>query len=253
MKVIIVEDEYHAVQRLQKLLAKLQPDLEVMAVLDSVRDTVAWLKANDHPDLAFFDIQLADGLSFSIFDEILLESPVIFTTAYDEYSLKAFKVNSIDYLLKPVEEDELKSALAKFMRLNQQQNPGAIESFNALMKNLSEPTLFKERFLIKLRDKYHFILADEVAYFYSEDSVTFLVSTAGKSFIVESTLNQLVKELDPKKFFRINRSQVVHVQSIEDIHTYFNNRLKLVLKPAAQQESLVSRDKVKEFKLWLGG
>ena len=251
MKLLIIEDEYHAAQRLRSLISELLPEGQILAVIDSVEEAVEWFKNNDHPDLAFMDIQLADDISFSIFDQVNIETPVIFTTAYNEYSIKAFKVNSIDYLLKPIEEKELQQALVKYSKLSRQQVLPAIKSLTHLVRNLDNNTTYKERFLLKNRDRYTFILADEIAYFYSEDSLTFIVTSSGKSTIYDTPLSQLKIELDPSKFFLINRKWMVHVQSIRQIHPFFNQRLKLDLNPPPSDEVIVSRDKVKSFKNWL--
>ena len=252
MKALIIEDEYHAARRLKKMISTIRPDMVILDVLDSVRDCELWFKENPNPDLVFMDIQLADGVSFSIFQKVNITAPVIFTTAFHEYSLKAFKVNSVDYLLKPIDELDLENAINKYEKLNLSRGQSTDESISSVMKSFVDKKPFRERFLVKIRDKFIFILADEVAYFYSEESVSFLVTRQGKSFIFDNTLSQLESELDPTKFFRINRKQLVHFSAITSISSYFNNRLKLDLQPKCKEEALVSREKVKEFKLWLG-
>ncbi len=252
MNVLIIEDEYHAVRRLQSLLEKVMVELEILAVIDNVEESVEWFQNHVHPDLVFMDIQLADGISFSIFKEVEIESPIIFTTAYDQYSLKAFKVNSIDYLLKPIDEEELQKAILKYEKMNKASIQPDLSSLTTLLKGVQFNKKYKERFLLKNRDKYTFLLSDEIAYFYSEDSVTFVVTVGGKSYVYDDTLNQLSEQLNPEHFFRINRKQILHIQSILKIHNYFNNRMKLELKPKLEQETIVARDKVKAFKHWLG-
>lgn len=251
MNILIVEDEYHAAQHLQKTLTQQRPRVEILSVLDSVRDTVEWLTVNRLPDLIFLDIQLADGLSFSIFEQVELEVPVIFTTAYGEYSLDAFKVNSIDYLLKPIDEAELANALVKYDRLHTNTTNMA-HSLAKIFQNHDLKRPYRERFLIKVKDHYHFILVTEIAYFYSEDSVSFLVDKNAKSFICDASLNQLEQELNPRQFFRINRKQIIHIDAIRSIDAYFNNRLIVQLHPPPKSDSFVSREKVKAFKTWLG-
>jgi two-component system LytT family response regulator len=252
MKVVIIEDEFHAAQRLKKLLANILSDLEILDTIDSVEDAVVWFKSNAAPDLVFMDIQLADGISFSIFKQVKVETPIIFTTAFDQYSLKAFKVNSVDYLLKPIDESELNQAIQKFDKLNQKESKVAAESLAKLMSQIDSEKVYRERFLLKNKDKYTFLLAEEIAYFYSEDSLSFIVTQKGKSYIHDTSLNHLAEDLNPAKFFRINRKQIVNIKSIDAIHNHFNNRIKLDLNPTAKGDVIVSRDKVKDFKLWLG-
>jgi len=253
MKILIVEDEYHAAQRLQKLIHQFIDQAQILNVIDSVEDTVDWLKKNEAPDLIFLDIQLADDLSFSIFNKVDVASPIIFTTAFDQYAMRAFKLNSIDYLLKPIDEEELKHALAKYHELNKDELQPAMQSLQQLIQKLQLEKSYKDRFLLKSRDKYDFLLSDDIAYFYSEDSLTFIITLSGKKHIYDETLSSLHEQLDPKKFFRINRKQIIHVQAISKIHNYFNSRLKVDLKPKGDDiEALVSREKVKDFKVWLG-
>jgi len=248
-EILIIEDEFHAADRLKKLIAQLTIDCKINGPIDTVEDAVEYFEKGNKSDLIFMDIQLADGISFSIFNQTQVVAPVIFTTAFDEYSLKAFKVNSIDYLMKPIDENELKAALAKFQKLNFNYNN--LDSIQILLKNIQKNENYKERFLIKWKDTFSVIKVNDIAYFYSEDSVTFLVDHDGKSHIYDQTLNQIEQDLNPKKFFRINRKQIVNIKSIFQIHSYFNNRVKLDLRPIIDQDVLVSRDKVKAFKTWL--
>ncbi len=250
MKILIIEDEHHAAARLKSLIGKLVKQAEIVAVIDSVEDGIEWFQNKQAPDLVFMDIQLADGISFSIFQAVEINAPVIFTTAFDQYSLKAFKVNSIDYLLKPIDEAELKQALLKYQKLNEKR-ADKFDSLNLLLKNLDLEKNYKERFLIKNKDQYNFILSSEIAYFYSEDSLTFIVTKNGKSHIYDQALNKIESELNPKDFFRINRKQIVHLEAIQKIENYFNNRVSLELHPKPKEETIVSRDKVKPFKSWL--
>ncbi|MEM7163141.1 MAG: LytTR family DNA-binding domain-containing protein [Bacteroidota bacterium] len=249
MKVLIIEDEYHAAERLKKLLSAANPAIQILETIDSVEDAVSWFNSHPHPELVFMDIQLADGISFSIFEKCKIEAPVIFTTAFDEYALKAFKVNSIDYLMKPIDEDELTAALDKFQKIKSDQ--GSFKWLDEVIKNAGVKKYFKERFLIKKKDAYKVLMAENIAYFYSEDSLSFIIDHEGKNHIYDSTLNQIELELNPEKFFRINRKQIVHIDSIIGIHPYFNNRIKLDLHPSKNGDFIVSRDKVKAFKLWL--
>ena len=252
MRYLIIEDEYHAAKRLKTLVQKLEQGGKCLAVIDSVEDAVTWLRENPMPDLVFMDIQLADGLSFDIFNNIDVQTPVIFTTAFNEYALRAFKTNSIDYLLKPVDEGELAAALKKFENLYGQ----TLKNFNPeLIRLLSEQVTgpeFVKRFLIKQSASISYIPVEDVAWFYSEDGLTFLMTIDRKKHHIDYTLEQLTDLLDPKIFFRINRKHLLHVQSVEKAAPYFNNRLKITLKPATDQEVVVSRERVKGFKEWLG-
>ena len=249
MDVLIIEDEFHAAERLKKLLKDLQPAIEVIDCIDSVEDAVTWFSNNKSPELVFMDIQLADGISFSIFELCKVKAPVIFTTAFDEYALKAFKVNSIDYLMKPIDEEELKASLEKFQHLESERK--SFDWLSQIVQNAEEKKYFKERFLIKKKEMYHVLLAEEIAYFYSEDSLSFIIDKEGKSHIYDTSLNVIEKELNPEKFFRINRKQIVQIDAIMGIHSYFNNRIKLDMNPSKKEDFIVSREKVKTFKNWL--
>lgn len=252
MKILIIEDEQPAANRLTNLLEKCCPEAEVLDVLDSVKSSVNWLKNLSPPDLIFMDIQIADGLSFDIFSQLELYTPVIFTTAYDQYMLKAFKVNSVDYLLKPIEETDLKAALDKFQRHHLKQEPFDRLQIDALLKTLQQPA-YKERFLVKSGTQLFYIPASDIAYFFSEDGLTFLQTHADKRYIVEQTLDQLANLLDPRCFFRINRQVVVSPECISKISAWYNHRLKLEIKPPLQTNTVVSREKVSLFKAWLDG
>jgi two-component system, LytTR family, response regulator LytT len=251
MNVVIVEDEAPAAKRLQKLLTEMDSTIQVVGTLESIRSTVQWSQANPAPDLMFMDIQLSDGLSFEIFRQIKIESPIIFTTAYNEYALQAFKVNSIDYLLKPINTDELKGSLIKYQTLRSQFVPMGIDTA-ALLKNLSEQQKsFRTRFLIAYRDEFIMIPTNEIAYFYSEHKQTHLVRADGKRFAIDQTLEELDSELNPKKFFRASRQFIVSVESIASIHRYFNGKLKLTLHPPIESDLTVSRETAPAFKTWL--
>ncbi|HZV71068.1 MAG TPA: LytTR family DNA-binding domain-containing protein [Saprospiraceae bacterium] len=257
MQILIVEDEDLAVKKLQKTLHAIDPDLEVAGTADSIAMAVEWLQSNPTPDLILMDIELADGQSFEIFNRIEVKSPVIFTTSYDEFALKAFKVNSVDYLLKPVQKDELESALAKFRNMKQVYAADKKEDtqFNALVKELQQTLQHKEyrqRFLVKHLQKMVSIEVDRIAYFFSDDRLSFFKTTDDKKYVVDYTIDEIENMLDPNHFFRINRAFLVSVKSIDQIHDYFGNRLKLNLKPNIDKEALVSREKVTPFKEWMG-
>jgi DNA-binding LytR/AlgR family response regulator len=247
MHVLIIEDETPAAERLQTLLSEADPALRTLAVLDSVESSVEWLDSHPRPDLLFCDIQLADGLSFEIFAQREVQAPVIFTTAYDEYALRAFQVNSIDYLLKPVEADQLRRALDKYRRLQ----PQALPDLKRLLEQLHRPPAYRERFLIRLGEQFRYVLTEEIAYFMAESGVVYAVTREQKRLPVDHKVEELEQLLDPRRFFRINRKFIVSLSAIRRIHSWFNSRLKLELEPAAEGETVVSRERVNEFKQWL--
>jgi DNA-binding LytR/AlgR family response regulator len=251
MNVLIIEDEPQAAQRLEKLIGKLLPEANVLATLDSVRKSAGWLTTHAAPDLIFMDIQLADGKSFRIFELCTVSSPVIFTTAYDEYALKAFKVNSIDYILKPVDEEELKGAIQKFKSLSAAKtSPGLmLESISMAMKMLTKK--FKERFVLKVGEHLKSIETIEIVFFFSLDKATFAQTRDGRKHVLDVTLDELETMLDPGRFFRINRKYIVATDAIQDMISFTNSRLRLVLKTSDDKDVIVARERVQEFKSWL--
>jgi DNA-binding LytR/AlgR family response regulator len=258
MKILIVEDEELAVKKIRKTLAGVEPDAEVVAVTDSILSTVNWLEENQAPDLILMDIELSDGQSFEIFNQTTIKSPVIFTTSYDEYALKAFKVNSIDYLLKPIQKEDLEAALQKLKQMKdlyKQEDPKTDVTIDSLVKELQQklqPKEFRKRFLVKHAQKLVSIEVDEIAYFFSDGRLNFFKTYDNKKFVVDYTMDELEDMLDPEKYFRISRSFYISVNSVDQIHDYFGNRLMLQLKPAVDKESIVSREKVTDFKKWMG-
>jgi len=248
-KALIIEDEKPAARRLQKMLAELDESIEIIDVIDSVEDAVTWFKNYQHPSLVFMDIQLADGLSFSIFDKVKIEAPIIFTTAYDEYAIKAFKVNSIDYLLKPIEKESLETAWQKFKSLKRNKEIAVEELIKSI--NKEKEAKFKERFLIKLGDNYTYCNICDVAYFTSDSGFTQLTTWDKNNYIIDEKLDSLEKVLAPNDFFRINRKFIIHSKSISKISSYFNSRLILQLKPTSETDVIVARDRVGNFKNWL--
>lgn len=249
MKVLIVEDEGIAADRLIQLLNQLDSAIEIVEHLDSVKSVVAWFQTNETPDLAFFDIQLADGLSFEIFKQIEVNCPIIFTTAYDQYAIEAFKVNSIDYLLKPMMESDLQRALDKFQK---QKQPAPSVDVSALMQLMQQQSkTYKERFVIKVGEHLKTVLTEDVEIFLSENKATYLLSRDSKRYIIDFTLDQIQDAIDPKSFFRINRKYLIHIDGIKDIITYSNSRLKLELHHFNADDLIVSREKVTLFKDWL--
>jgi DNA-binding LytR/AlgR family response regulator len=258
MKVLIIEDEELAVKKLQKTLASVDATAEVVGVADSIRSSVNWLQQNPTPDLILMDIELADGQSFEIFDKVEVKSTVIFTTSYDEYALKAFKVNSVDYLLKPIQKEDLHAALEKLKSLKSlYSNSNSTPSLNvdSLVKELQQklqPKEYRKRFLVKHAQKLVSVDVIEIAYFYSDGRLNFFKTTDNRKFVVDYTMDDLEEMLDPGQFFRISRAFYVAVNCIDQIHDYFGNRLLLNLKPAVDKEAIVSREKVTDFKKWMG-
>ncbi len=249
MKILIVEDEHLAADRLKGLILDQEPETEVLAILDSVESAVAWLRKNPAPDLAFFDIQLADGMSFSVFEQVEWKGPVIFTTAYDEYALQAFRVNSVDYLLKPIEPDALQTALDKYKQVHRIPE---IPDFAALVKAISNrQPAFKSRFLVQKGEQWVSVPVADILYFYSEEKVTFFRTADDKRYLVSQTLNELEGMLDPAMFFRLNRGFLLCHAAIEDIRSFFNRRLRIKLKYVKEPET-VSRERLAAFRAWLG-
>ena len=251
MNVLIIEDEPHAAQRLSKLVVELMPSSKLLATIDSVKNAITWLKGNPKPDIIFMDIQLADGLSFDIFEQVDVQSPVIFTTAYDAYALKAFKVNSIDYILKPVDKNDLSMALKKLSTLSgdPQGTRVLLDHIGQAMQMLTRK--YKTRFVIKVGEHLKTIEISSVRFFFSEDKTTFCATDDNRNLIIDFTLEQLEDMLDPQEFFRINRKYLVRSSAIGDIISYTNSRLRLVLKGSADNDVIVARERVQEFKDWL--
>lgn len=251
MNVLIIEDEKPAARLLQRKLLKLGIEAETM--LHSVEESIEWFKANEHPDLIFLDIQLSDGLSFEIFESTTINSAVIFTTAYDEYALRAFKLNSIDYLLKPIDEDDLEAAVAKF-RERQPKAPNLSLDFDQIKRMLSNPAekTFKQRFTIKMGQHLKMISIEDAECFYSENKGTYIRTSDGRDYLLENTLEQLENELDPAKFFRVSRKFIISINAIKDIVVYTNSRLKVILPTYKEDEVIVSRERVGDFREWLG-
>ncbi|NQU52480.1 MAG: response regulator transcription factor [Bacteroidetes bacterium] len=248
MKVVIVEDETLAAEKLQRLLEQLDSNIEILQVLESVEDAVNWFSGNALPDLIFMDIQLDDGISFEIFDAVKIEAPVIFTTAYDKYAIRAFKVNSVDYLLKPIELESLESAISKFKKVFLE-NVNFEAKISQVFKQLSKS--YKSRFFIKVGTKYQSIQVEEICAFFVEERNTFLRTQKGKTYDLDNSLEQLQKLIDPNLFFRINRNYMVNINCIDEIISYSTSRLKLKIKNGTNDDLIVSRDKVSEFKRWM--
>ncbi len=252
MKVLIFEDEKLASERLIELLKELRPEMEVVNSIKSVEAGVLWLENNELPDLIISDIQLLDGTSFEIFSQIEITCPVIFTTAYDQYAIKAFEVNSVDYLLKPIQSEKLKVALDKVGNKTPAAGSSAgldIEQIRSLLKQ--EQPEYKSRFLVKVGQRIRAIPIEKVAYFFSRDKLTYIVNFEGQKFPIDQTLEEIDTLVNPKDFFRVNRKFVVHFNSVADIHPYFKGRVKLGLTPDIDEEIVVSSEKTPVFKRWL--
>lgn len=250
MNVIIIEDEKPSARRLKRMLSSLK--IEAKTMLHSVEESIQWFQNNPHPDLIFLDIQLSDGLSFEIFESIAIKSAVIFTTAYDEYALQAFKLNSIDYLLKPIDKTDLAIAVKKYQERTPQKQAVTLD-FNDIRKLLVNPIDrdYKKRFSVKVGQHLKLINIDDIECFYSENKGTYLYTTEGRNYLLDTTLEHLENELEPQTFFRINRKFFVSIHAIKDMINYTNSRLQIKLKSYNEQEVIVARERVKDFKAWL--
>jgi DNA-binding LytR/AlgR family response regulator len=247
MKVLIIEDEKPAAHKLIRLLGEINPDIEIIDVLKSVEDSINWFLHNSKPDLIFMDIQLEDGICFEIFESKPIHTPIIFTTAYDEYTLRAFKVNSIDYLLKPIDSDELKNAIDKFNVHYKQTNYSRFES---IINELQPKT--KERFLIKIGEHYKSVQTSTINCFYIKERCNFIHVNKGKNYPIDYSLDKIEQLIDSKSFFRINRNFIINFSAIQDIIAYSSNRLKIILKDWTENEEIiVSRERVSNFKEWM--
>jgi DNA-binding LytR/AlgR family response regulator len=248
MKVLIIEDENPASQKLIRLLKNVDPKIEIMHVLKSVEESINWFIKNPAPDLIFMDVQLEDGLSFDILENCKIDRPVIFTTAYDEYAIKAFKVNSVDYLLKPIAQNELKHAIEKFNHVHR------INYLNleSIVKQLHSSK--KERFLIKVGERYKSVSISNIHCFYIRERGTFLFTDKGKSYPVDYSLEQLEQLVDSTLFFRVNRTHIINFHAIKEVFSYSSGRLKIILiNPIEKDEIVVSRERVSDFKNWMDG
>lgn len=261
MKVLIIEDEQPAAKQLTKMLLKADAAVSVIETIDSIEASVKWLNTFPAPDAIFMDIQIADGLSFDIFNYTEIQSPVVFTTAFDQYAIKAFKVNAIDYLLKPIDEEELGDVLSKLKQRKESLKNNISPQYSAdflkeVAQSLTKTPHYKSRFLIKQGQNLGFIEISDIAYFFSEEGLSQFYIFQGKKYVIEHTLDELESLLNPKDFFRINRKMIVSLKCIQKISTHFNGRLKLELTPHfANTEGgiFVARERVIDFKVWLGG
>ncbi|MEO6453864.1 MAG: LytTR family DNA-binding domain-containing protein [Ginsengibacter sp.] len=251
MQVIIIEDEIPAANRLAKMLQNISDEVQVVKKLDSVESSVSFLKSALNIDLIFMDIQLADGLSFDIFQQTEVKVPVIFTTAFDQYTLKAFKVNSIDYLLKPIDEKELENSVEKYRQLYNKKENGFSGKIMKMVQEMNI-THYKERLLIKRGQQLSYLKTSSIAYCYADGKLCYAVDFNSNKLLLESNLSQLEEQLQPNKFYRINRHLLVNIEAVTKVHTWLGGRLKLELLPATKTDTVVSRERVNGFKEWLG-
>ena len=251
MNIIIIEDEKPAARLLQRKVEKL--GLQVNTMLHSVEESIAWFEKNQHPDLIFLDIQLSDGLSFEIFEQIDIKSAVIFTTAYDEYALRAFKLNSIDYLLKPIDEEELSIAISKFKTQFQKNTISSLD-FEAIKRMLVNPVEkeYKKRFSVKIGQQLKVISIEEVECFYSENKGTYIHTLDNRDYLIDSSLEVVEAEINPKEFYRVSRKFIVTLKAVKEIQVYSNSRLKIILPTYKDDEVIVARERVGDFKEWIG-
>jgi DNA-binding LytR/AlgR family response regulator len=249
MRAIIIEDEQRSAKRMRKLIEDSGRKINILTCLGSVQESNEWFGNNPLPDLIFSDIQLGDGSAFDVFEKLDKIPPVIFTTAYDEFALNAFKANGIDYLLKPIDPEELNNAIDKFLSFNQKEDTLSMEKIARLLQK--EEKSYKSRFIIKVGQKIRSVKSEEIACFYSMMKFTYLQTKQKRNYPIDYTLDQLEGVLDPEIFFRVNRKLIIHFNSIDEIHTWSGSRLKIVLLCNYDEDVVVSRDRVKEFKAWL--
>jgi DNA-binding LytR/AlgR family response regulator len=256
MNILIIEDEPLGAETLQQYVQEINPDINVAGITESISASVAWLRNNPAPDIILMDIELADGQSFEIFNQVKITSAVIFTTSYDEYALKAFTVNSIDYLLKPIKKNDLKKSLDKYLDLTQlfnEKNDGL--SIENLLNDLrlQQTKTHRSRFLVKQGQRLVSVEVEDIAYFNAEGRLTFFCTWNKNKYVVDYTMEELETMLDPQYFFRANRGYIIHIKSVVQMHNYFNGKLKLELKPMVEKDDvLISREKAGAFKEWMG-
>jgi len=254
MRVLIIEDELPAQRMMQKMLNELDRELELVGCLDSVDTSVEWFSKNPHPDLVLMDIQLSDGISFEILEKVQIDSMILFTTAFDEYAIQAFKVNSLDYLLKPIDPNDLKKAFDKYdhysKKFIEEKNLQVDYKAIASMISQAKPE-YRKRFLIQSNESFFKLEVSEIAFFYSMSKITFAHTFDNREFPLSHSLESLKEELNPQDFFKINRKFMLHVKSIRRIHSYFQGKLKVEIHPPHSEEIIVGKDKAASFKRWL--
>lgn len=252
LNVVIIEDEIPAARLLHSMIRRIRPEWEVTVLPGNVEDAVRWFQENEHPDIIFLDIQLSDGNSFEFLTQAKPQSVIIFTTAYDEYAVRAFSVNSIDYILKPVDEQRLVEAIVKYENLISRKNSRSPEYLEVLLESLQrKEKSYRTRFLISATDKFRTLQVADIAYFYSENKMTYAVTTSGRENVVDFSLTRLSEQLDPDRFFRVNRQVLLSIDSILSVEPYFNNKIVVQVKPLYKGKILISEDKIQSFKMWL--
>lgn len=249
MKILIIEDEKHTAQRLVQLIMEIKKDAQIVAVLNSVESSLLWFRNNEEPDLIFQDIQLGDGLCFEIYDSIHIQSPIVFTTAYSEYALKSFELNSISYVVKPYDKKDLQEVFDKYDNIKSHFNVPETQLLQEIL--FQKKTTYKRRFLIKIGEQYQVLNAKDIAFVVFDHGLSFAYTFNNERFPLDLSMNELANQLDPNIFFRINRQTIINSSSIKKISNWFNARLKLETEPREAIEFVVSREKVKDFKEWL--
>jgi len=252
LKILIIEDEGPATQRLARMITESEPGAKILDTIVSVSSAIRWFRENSPPDLVFSDIQLSDGISFEIFRQAEPGCPVIFVTAFDQYAIEAFKMNSIGYLLKPVKKAELETALSRFRKMKQDNAPTNLDIQKLLQAYESQIANYKKRFVVKYGDHIKTINTEDIAYFNTEDKVNFLTGKDGRRYIIDFNLDALETMLDPKIFFRINRQFIISINAIDEMFAYSKSRVLVKLKPASKHETIVSTERSGDFKAWLG-
>ncbi len=251
INVLIIEDEQATALRLQKLIQEIEPEVQVLDILDSIESSVMWLKSNPHPDLIFQDIHLADGSGFEIYNSVNIEVPVIFTTAYDQYAIDAFKLNSVDYLLKPIKKEELINSIKKFKEVFQQDSQNKTD-FLTLAKLINKEE-YQKRFVVRFGNTIKAIETEDIAYFYSESGNIFFKTFGNNSYPLDISLDKLQPLIDPQKFYRINRQFLINFKSIKEMYGYSKSRVRIILDPECEYETIASTDRSGDFKKWLTG
>ncbi len=249
--ILIIEDEEPAANRLKKMLAELEPDAVVLDSIESISSGISWLKKNPVPDIIFSDIQLSDGLSFEIFKNVEVHCPIVFTTAYDQYAIEAFKVNSIDYLLKPIKKDDMVIALNKYKNLSRKKESRSLD-IKKMLEAFEANKNYKTRFIVRYGEHIKTIKTEDAAYFCTEDKINFLITNEGRRYTVDYNLDTLESMLDPKTFFRINRQYIISIHSIKEMFSYSKSRVLIKLNPPSKNDTIVSTERSGDFKLWLG-
>jgi len=251
MRIVIIEDEAFAAEALEKMILQLRPETELLEKIESVEEAVEWFNHNMHPDLVFCDIHLSDGSSFEIFKQTKIKSPVIFTTAFNEYAIDAFKLNSVDYLLKPIKKEELENAIKKYEDLKQNNISQELQNIQNLITDSAKFSTKKSRFMVKSGQVIKTIPSEKVAYFLAEEGVVLLVTFERKRFVINYTLDQLEEQLETQMFFRANRHLIVNIHAVKEVNPYFKGRLLLNVEPKIQGDQIISSNKASAFKEWL--